>query len=558
MAKHTLVKICRFLSILMIMLKLANGNYEIRLVNGDTNELHSNGRLEVFYNGEWGTVCDDMFTDLTAATLCGFLGYSRGYFAWNSAFGRGTGPIWLDNVVCSGTETNIDQCDHIPWGSNNCDHDEDVGLMCSNLPILSELYELKLINGEETATSLSGQLEVFFGGVWGPVCGDNVNEVTAVSLCRFLGYSRGYRAANAVFGEPTNLFWLDNLMCSGNETTISECTFNKPWRNNDRCKERNGLGLVCTNLSEVSETYAVRLVDGHKTTTRLSGRLEVFYGGVWGTVSHCYNNANELTAVTFCGFFGYRDGTYWNTFFSGAGTGVVWLNNVICAGNETDISKCSHGPWGSSNCSHSRDLWLSCSGPTRCSINGTPYNDGEVDPNASCRVCDSARDPSEFTLMSQKCFVNDVCYDEGDEDPNDPCKKCISAISTTSFSPISGCSINGVCYADKAMNPDNTCEQCDVSVSASHWSSALHELKNGRTITCSRFCDFIRLQGASLISDVCSNPVSVSTKNFRDICFMKDTSSLHCPAGGITLTKYKAMCSHTTASGASADAVVCP
>lgn len=58
-------------------------------------------------------------------------------------------------------------------------------------PKVSERYELKLVNGEETATSLSGRLEVFFSGVWGPVCGDGVNEVTAASVCRFLGYRYG-------------------------------------------------------------------------------------------------------------------------------------------------------------------------------------------------------------------------------------------------------------------------------------------------------------------------------------------------------------------------------
>lgn len=47
-------------------------------------------------------------------------------------FGQGTGQILLDNVICRGNETNIEFCRHRPWGTSNCRHSEDVGVVCGS------------------------------------------------------------------------------------------------------------------------------------------------------------------------------------------------------------------------------------------------------------------------------------------------------------------------------------------------------------------------------------------------------------------------------------------
>ena len=44
----------------------------VRLVDGPSAR---EGRLEVYYNSSWGTVCDDGFTDAAAAGVCYMLGY---------------------------------------------------------------------------------------------------------------------------------------------------------------------------------------------------------------------------------------------------------------------------------------------------------------------------------------------------------------------------------------------------------------------------------------------------------------------------------------------------
>jgi deleted-in-malignant-brain-tumors protein 1 len=100
----------------------------VRLVNGSGT---SSGRLEIYHQGVWGTVCDDSFTNTNATVVCRMLGYTSGTYECCAASGSGTGQIWLDDVSCTGSESSIVDCTHAPWGTNNCSHGEDVSITCS-------------------------------------------------------------------------------------------------------------------------------------------------------------------------------------------------------------------------------------------------------------------------------------------------------------------------------------------------------------------------------------------------------------------------------------------
>ena len=90
------------------------------------------GRLEVFYNGTWGTICDDSWNINAAKVACRQLGYnySLGVLT-GSNVPDGSGQIWLDDVKCEGNETDLEDCTHNGWGKEDCSHSEDVGVECS-------------------------------------------------------------------------------------------------------------------------------------------------------------------------------------------------------------------------------------------------------------------------------------------------------------------------------------------------------------------------------------------------------------------------------------------
>ena len=100
---------------------------DVRLVNGTTAQ---EGRVEIYHNSEWGTVCDDRFGADEAAVVCRQLGLTGGEAHREAAFGEGAGTIWLDDVQCDGTESRLADCTSVGWGVHNCRHSEDVGVSC--------------------------------------------------------------------------------------------------------------------------------------------------------------------------------------------------------------------------------------------------------------------------------------------------------------------------------------------------------------------------------------------------------------------------------------------
>ena len=104
----------------------------LRLAGGST---YKEGRVEIYYNSRWGTVCDDSWDSTDAGVVCRQLGLgSNGIILTGSSVTDGTGSIWLDNVHCTGTETHILNCPSNSIGTHNCQHHEDAGVRCYGTP----------------------------------------------------------------------------------------------------------------------------------------------------------------------------------------------------------------------------------------------------------------------------------------------------------------------------------------------------------------------------------------------------------------------------------------
>ncbi|NWI14412.1 DMBT1 protein, partial [Crypturellus soui] len=162
------------------------------------------GRLELFHNGSWGTVCDDGFDLRDAAVACRQLGCGDVISIHDSAlFGEGTGPVLLDELACTGDEESLTQCPHQGLGVHNCRHKEDAGIVCAGASLQRPLHKsrsmwrrdhsspsaspdmtLRLVDGDGPCL---GRLELFHNGRWGTVCDDSFDLRDAAVACRQLG-----------------------------------------------------------------------------------------------------------------------------------------------------------------------------------------------------------------------------------------------------------------------------------------------------------------------------------------------------------------------------------
>ncbi|XP_041031977.1 neurotrypsin isoform X4 [Carcharodon carcharias] len=323
----------------------------IRLSGGASQH---EGRVELLYNGQWGTVCDKNWDDRDASVVCRQLGLSGTAKSWMwSHFGHGSGPILLDEVECTGNELYLDECQKSNWRQHNCEHAEDAGVSCD--PFADGV--IRLVGGRDSS---EGRLEIYRNGAWGTVCDDRWTDLNAQVVCRQLGFSGpGIVAPEAKFGQGLGFILLDEVVCTGTELELLGCARSN-WGQHD-CSHHEDVGVICaqaeTNkISKSNLGPVIRLVDGENSK---EGRVEVYLHGEWGSV--CDDGWTDKDARVVCRQLGYSGQSKARTMaYFGEGHGPIHLDNVRCTGHENSLDECGTSSLGIHNCWHSEDAGVIC------------------------------------------------------------------------------------------------------------------------------------------------------------------------------------------------------
>ena len=235
----------------------------IRLVGG--SNIYE-GRVEVCFDNQWGTVCDDHWDTADAQVVCRQLGYSTYNVAafHNAYFGQGNGSIYINNVTCHSTEYSLFSCNYT--SSHNCSHYEDAGVRCGgkfhDCIIIKYNYigcivgDIRLVGGSDR---YEGRVEVCFNNTWGTVCDDAWDDFDAQVVCRQLGYSIYNAVAyrSAYFGQGNGSIHLNHVVCVGRESSLSKCN---SARDNLNCRHSEDAGVKCgTGKQKYSLTICIQI-----------------------------------------------------------------------------------------------------------------------------------------------------------------------------------------------------------------------------------------------------------------------------------------------------------
>ncbi|KAM9593337.1 scavenger receptor cysteine-rich domain-containing protein SCART1-like [Morphnus guianensis] len=359
------------------------GAAEVRLVNGGRR---CAGRVEVKHNSKWGTVCGDYWSMNDAAVVCKQLGCGSAVGAPQYGhFGPGSGPIWMDDVGCNGTESALSDCEHRQWGENDCDHTYDAGVTCS------EYTGFRLVNG---STACAGRVEVQVLGTWGTLCASHWDLLDAHVLCRQLncGFAESVPGGEH-FGRGTGPVWRESFHCDGTEAHLGQCPVITLGAS--PCSHGNNAAVVCA-----AGFASLRLVGGG---SRCDGRVEIFQNGTWGRVLDDQWDMQEASVVCRqlrCG----EAGTAYNPPKPERGTGPVGLRGVRCAGHEASLALCNTSlPESAPVAGVAEDVGVICWGSRRVRlVNGSGRCAGRVEiyyQGIWGTVCDDGWDLSDAAVV---------------------------------------------------------------------------------------------------------------------------------------------------------------
>nr|KAG5700997.1 hypothetical protein BaRGS_022708 [Batillaria attramentaria] len=181
----------------------------------------------------------------------------------------------------------------------------------------------------------------------------------------------------AFYGQGDGIVLMSDLNCQGSEVTVHECP--RKQQSELQCTHQEDVGVIC------SESSTVRLVNG---STEWEGRLEVLHASTWGTV--CDDGFGKQEASVVCRMLGLD-------------SGPILLDEVRCLGVELDIARCSHDPWGLTDCTHAEDVGVACPAVRKIRlVNGSTEYEGRVEVYRGEQwgtVCDEDFDQNDALVV---------------------------------------------------------------------------------------------------------------------------------------------------------------
>ncbi|KAL5509587.1 hypothetical protein EMCRGX_G004981 [Ephydatia muelleri] len=262
-------------------------NVQVRLVGGSSP---LEGRVEVYYNNTWGTVCDDFWTVEDAQVICRQLGFSGTSVAFSNAyFGAGSSnqPIWLDNVNCLGTETNVGQCLSGGWGIHNCLHLEDAGVRCSGPQVI------RLAGGPTIA---EGSVELYYNGSIRPSLTD---------MKGMFPQRQGSSDGNCASTENLEAELESGNVDTGGSTTVTKSHSPSAIASDELSLaiEDMDIGHRATKRKRIQTLVLIQLVRLAGGPTPAEGRVELYYNGSYGSI--CQVGWDLVDATVVCKSLGY-------------------------------------------------------------------------------------------------------------------------------------------------------------------------------------------------------------------------------------------------------------
>ncbi|MGH0130092.1 UNVERIFIED_CONTAM: hypothetical protein FKN15_040930 [Acipenser sinensis] len=277
------------------------------------------GRVEVFYGGEWGRVCNTDWDTKDSNVVCAELNCGEVLsFHQAPVFRSGQGRGWRSKVHCSSTETSLRDCPGgTDWSQDYCFHNQEVGVVCG------EHKKLQLANG----TSCSGAVEIFSRGSWMGLSGASWEQAAAQVVCRQL------HCGNAVSKEVKALgsgeVWSHWFNCSSTEDNVFRCQAEKVAKSDP---EKDGFAYVnCSGIVSVNLTGS---------EDRCAGLVEVCLEGSCGSV--CGRDWSTKESEVVCQELGCGKVVEMLDDFTVPSENTrPLLDFVRCTGNESFLAHCN-------------------------------------------------------------------------------------------------------------------------------------------------------------------------------------------------------------------------